>query len=270
MLPYFEPLSLGPFNTFGLLVVIGVYVGSTAAVRHGARTGLDPDLVRRMAAFCGVAGLLGAHLVDVLLYQPGWSFWTLVNPLAGISSMGGIAGGVIGFTLFAHLSKVRPLRYADAAAIGTLVLLVFGRAGCASVHDHVGVATDFALAVDFPPGNPSGVVGPHHDLGLYELGLLLGLLGAVVVLLRRPRRPGFVVGLLAVSYAAPRFLLDFLRRPPELHGDPRYLGLTFAQWATAAVFVAGIWILWSIRSAATPAPPPGCPAPAPAAPRRSR
>jgi phosphatidylglycerol:prolipoprotein diacylglycerol transferase len=267
MLPYFEPLSIGPFNTFGVLVVIGVYVGSTAAARHGTRTGLDPDLVRRMAAYCGVAGLIGAHLVDVLLYQPTWTVWTLINPLAGISSMGGIAGGVIGFTLFAHVSKIRPLRYADAAAIGTLVLLVFGRAGCASVHDHVGVATDFPLAVDFPPGNPAGVVGPHHDLGLYELGLLLALLGAVVVLLRRPRRPGFVVGFLAASYAAPRFLLDFLRRPES---DPHYLHLTFAQWATAAMLVAGVWILWSIRSAATPGPPPGCPAPGPAAPRRSR
>lgn len=266
MIPYLEPLSIGPVNSFGVLVMIGVYLGSMVAYRHGARTGLDDRQVRRMAAFCGVAGLLGAHVVDVLLYQPGWSIGALLNPLAGISSMGGVAGGVIGFTLFAHLSKVHPLRYADTAAIGVLVLLVFGRAGCASVHDHVGVATDFALAVDFPRGNAAGVVGPHHDLGLYELTLLLVLLAVVAVVARKPRRPGLIVGLLAVSYAVPRFFFDFLRRPET---DPRYLGLTFAQWATVALVIAGVWILVKITCAATPEPPREYPAREPGARRRS-
>jgi phosphatidylglycerol:prolipoprotein diacylglycerol transferase len=249
MIPYLEPLSIGPFNTFGLLVLLGVYAGSVAAHRHGSRAGLDPGQVRRMAMFCGLAGLLGAHVIDVLVYQPDWTIWTLLNPFAGISSMGGVAGGVIGFTLFAHLSKIHPLRYADTAAVGTLVLLVFGRAGCASVHDHVGVATDFALAVDFPRGNPAGVVGPHHDLGLYELAMLLVILGVIALVLRERRRPGLVVGLLAVLYAGPRFLLDFLRRPET---DPRTFGLTFAQWATAAMFVAGVVILWSIARRGDP------------------
>jgi phosphatidylglycerol:prolipoprotein diacylglycerol transferase len=254
VIPYLEPPSIGPINSFGVLVVLGVVFGSTAVARRGERLDLDPALVRRMAAFCGVAGLIGAHLVDVLLYQPGWwqddgAVWTLLDPFAGISSWGGLAGGFIGFALFAHTAGIKRLRYADAAALGALVLLVFGRAGCASVHDHVGVATDFALAVDFPEGNPSGVVGPHHDLGLYELALLVALLAVAAYLVRRPRRPGLLVGFLAVSYSVPRFLLDFLRREVS---DPRYAGLTPAQWSAIAAFAAGLAVLIYIARSSQP------------------
>jgi phosphatidylglycerol:prolipoprotein diacylglycerol transferase len=245
VIPYLPAFSVGPVNSFGVLVMVGVFAGSIAAYRHGERLGLDPRQVRRMALFCGVFGLMGAHLVDVLFYQPGWwekdgAISTLLNPFAGISSYGGLIGGTLGFILFAHLSGIKKLRYADPAALGVLVLLVFGRAGCASVHDHIGVATDFALAVDFPPGNPSGVAGPHHDLGLYEFAYLLLLLGVAALLFRKPRRRGLLLGFLAVSYAVPRFFVEFLRREAS---DPRYLDLTPAQWSSIAAVAAGVAVL---------------------------
>ncbi len=249
MIPFLDLPSFGPINSFGLLVVLGIFFGSTAAYRHSERLGLDQGRVQRMAFFCGVFGLLGAHFVDVLLYQPGWmakdgAIWTLLNPFAGISSMGGVVGGTLGFLLFAHLSGIKKLKFADTAGFGLLVLLTFGRAGCASVHDHVGVSSEFALAVNFPPGNAAGVVGPHHDLGLYEFVLLLVLLSVAAFLIRKPRRPGFLVGFLAVGYSVPRFFLDFLRRPVS---DPRYLDLTPAQWTTLAMFVAGVTVLYVVH-----------------------
>jgi len=50
-----------------------------------------------MAACCAVGGLLGAHYLDLFLYQPGWSdrsdaVWLFVNPFSGISSYGGLIG----------------------------------------------------------------------------------------------------------------------------------------------------------------------------------
>jgi phosphatidylglycerol:prolipoprotein diacylglycerol transferase len=242
MLPYVDLPQLGPITAFGVLAMFGVYFGLAAGSRHAEKLGLDRARVRRMAICCGVGGILGAHYVDLLLYQPGWSersdaVWIFVNPFAGISSYGGLIGGTLGFFVFTFWSRVKRLRYADAALVGVVVLLTFGRAGCASVHDHVGVASRSPLAVDFPAGNPTGVVGPHHDLGLYELALFAVLLGATVLLLRRPRRPGWIVGVVAIGYAAPRFFLDFLRR--EL-SDPRYAGFTPAQWSCLATVAAAI------------------------------
>ena len=41
-----------------------------------------------------------------------------------------------------------------------------------------------------------------------------------------------ITALTGLFYAPVRFLLDFLRFNPE--ADPRYLGLTFAQWVSSS------------------------------------
>ena len=166
ILPYLDLPPLGPVNSFGLLAMLGAFFGLTAGSRHAERLGLDLRYARRMAMFCGVGGVLGAHYLDLFLYQPGWAdkpdaVWRFLNPFAGISSYGGLIGGTVGFFLFTLSRRgIKKLRHADAAMVGVVVLMTFGRAGCASVHDHVGVASNFALAVDFPAKSPSGVVGP--------------------------------------------------------------------------------------------------------------
>jgi phosphatidylglycerol:prolipoprotein diacylglycerol transferase len=242
MLPYVELPTVGPVNSFGVLAMLGVLFGVAAGSRHAERLGLDPDRVRRMVVFCGVGTLLGAHYLHLFLYQPGWTdkpdaLWTFLNPFAGISSYGGLIGGTLGFLVFAHGSRIKRVRYADAAVVGAVVLMTCGRAGGASVHDHVGVASDFALAVDFPAQNPAGVVGPHHDLGLYEFAIVLSLLAVLALLLRTPRRPGWLVAFVASTYAVPRFFLEYLRREST---DPRYHGLTPAQWGCIATVVTGL------------------------------
>jgi phosphatidylglycerol:prolipoprotein diacylglycerol transferase len=241
--------------SFGIFAMLGAFFGLAAGSRHAEKLGLEPALVRRMAICCGVGGLLGAHYIDLFLYQPGWSArsdaaWLFINPFSGISSYGGLIGGTLGFFVFALSSHVKRLRYADAALVAVVVLLTFGRAGCASVHDHVGLASSFALAVDFPRDNPTGVVGPHHDLGLYELALFSVLLAGMARLLRRPRRPGWIVAVVAPAYAVPRFFLDFLRREST---DPRYGGLTPAQWSCiATVAVAIALFAWIYRRGEPP------------------
>ena len=256
MLPYIPPLSIGPVSSFGVLAMVGMFFGLAAASRHADRLGLDRVLVRRMAICCIVGGLLGAHYVDLFFYQPGWAsrpdaLWLFLNPFAGISSYGGLLGGTLGFFVFAARHRIKRMRFADVAMVGVVVFLVFGRAGCASVHDHVGVASDFPTAVDFPAENPSGVVGPHHDLGLYEFALFTLLLILLATLLRRPRRPGILVGVFSIAYAVPRFFLDFLR--PE-SSDPRYAALTPAQWCCIATVAAAIGVFAWIRTRGEPPP----------------
>ncbi len=72
------------------------------------------------------------------------------------------------------------------------------------------------------------------------------LAGALWLLNRKKRFPGFVVSFLAVTYAPVRFGLDFLRTV-----DKRYLGLTPGQYFSIALFLLGIW-LWYTRSKAPP------------------
>jgi phosphatidylglycerol---prolipoprotein diacylglyceryl transferase len=100
------------------------------------------------------------------------------------------------------------------------------------VHDHIGRPSGLPLAIRFPDG-------PRHDLGFYELlytGLVL--LPTVLVLVRRPHRPGTILASLALLYAPARFLGDFLRNVDLPSADLRYAGLTFAQYA--CLLLAGV------------------------------
>ena len=56
--------------------------------------------------------------------------------------------------------------------------------------------------------------------------------------------------LTGLLYAPVRFGLDFLR-PEET--DPRYLGLTFAQWASFVVFGAAAYVAVRIHTSGQPA-----------------
>jgi phosphatidylglycerol:prolipoprotein diacylglycerol transferase len=252
VLPYLDVPSLGPITAFGVLAMLGMYFSGAAVTRHGARLGLPSEQTRKMWLYCGVGGLLGAHYLDLFLYQPGWyaqsdAVWRFIYPFAGISSYGGILGGTLGFLVWARKQKGRRLRYAETAAIGVVVLMTFGRAGCATAHDHVGVASNFVLAMEMPQ-----LGGPHHDLGLYEfLMFAVVLLPASWWILRTPKRAGLYVGVIAIAYAVPRFFLDDLRREID---NPRYFALTPAQWCCIATAIAGVVLLARVRRMPAPEP----------------
>jgi hypothetical protein len=61
---------------------------------------------------------------------------------------------------------------------------------------------------------------------------------------------GFVTVLTGVLYAPVRFFLDFLR--PE-DTDPRYVGLTFAQWSSILAFGAAVYAASRILRSGAPA-----------------
>jgi hypothetical protein len=91
------------------------------------------------------------------------------------------------------------------------------------------------------------------NLGLIEFLYLVPVNLLILWLAFRPskRMPaGFVTVLTGVLYAPVRFFLDFLR--PE-DTDPRYLGLTFAQWASILAFGAAVYAASRILKTGAPA-----------------
>jgi phosphatidylglycerol:prolipoprotein diacylglycerol transferase len=109
------------------------------------------------------------------------------------------------------------------------------RAGCTLAHHHPGVRTsaNSPLAFAYPDG-------ARWDLGLLELLLATGCTLVFLVLWRRPRAAGTYVALGALLYAPSRFAFDFLRASPLHGGDPRYAGLTAAQWGCFLLAAIGL------------------------------
>jgi phosphatidylglycerol:prolipoprotein diacylglycerol transferase len=252
-IPFFtvRPLSLGiRVEPFGTIVVAGVFLGALLLRRYAARHGIDPDEARNLTLWIVLTGAIGAHVFELLMYErPRMD----ADPLLilklwdGISSYGGFIGGGIGYALYVRRKRLPAGLVADTVVIGLLVAFSIGRIGCTIIHDHVGSATGFWMGTDYPrselasrhllsafPG--AGASVRAHNLGLYELLFLVPLNALVLTLAFRDERPlpaGCLAILVALVYAPARFLLEYLRLDVS---DPRYAGLTFAQWCSLIAF----------------------------------
>lgn len=253
MLPYIEEpvLELGPvtLTAFGLLVLAAVWVGYEVAMRRAPRVGLDPEHTNHILFWTIVSGFVVSHLFDVIAYYPEE---VRENPLVlfqvwgSLSSFGGMFGGVAGAFVVMRRLKLDAwtmLAHVDNVAFAFPFAWIFGRAGCALRHDHIGVASDHFLAVAFPNG-------PRFDLGLLELIPTLAIAALFAALDRRPRPVPFFLGLFFTLYGPLRFFLDTLRV-----GDARYMGWTPGQYLCVVTTLIGVAMLTlaARRRAAAPA-----------------
>jgi len=223
-----------------VLTALGVITAVYLAGRAAQRMGRDPQVLTDFAVVGVLTGVVTGHLVHVLLYHPDELVlsWQALKIWEGLSSMGGLLGGILAALVWFRWKRIRFADYADALALGIAPGWGVARVGCFTVHDHPGVRSDFFLAV-----NMGGV--PRHDLGLDE-ALLLFALGALLwTLHRRGLLRGRLLPLLAVLYGVGRFLLDFLRaRPGDVpYADARYAGLTPAQYIVVALVAYGAYRL---------------------------
>ena len=244
MIPYFviPPLRIGPLalQPFGILSAAGILLASTLLVREARKRGLDTRPLEKLATWAVVGGIVGAHLVHLLLYHPEElrenGPLQLFKVWDGLSSTGGVVGGIVACVLFLHRRGIRFATYADEFALAVPPGWAVARLGCFSVHDHPGTLTSFFLAVVFPGG-------ARHDLGLYDALVLTGIAAVIYTLDRRGALRGRLLAVVAVLYGAARFALDSLRARDLPYSDARYLGLTPAQYAAIALLAWGAWIL---------------------------
>jgi phosphatidylglycerol:prolipoprotein diacylglycerol transferase len=239
-----HPPSIKPFGT---LVALGVWLGSVVALRHARERGLSEKKMNEFIFWVVGLGFVGAHVLDAIFYHPAhvardplYLFWLW----EGLSSYGGFIGAVIGAFAWRARRREPILGFCEVVNSAFPLAWVFGRAGCASVHDHPGRLSDAWFAVRWTPDG--GTVG-RLDLGLIEMVLTIPLAVAFAILWRRkPERPlGFYTGIMCTAYAPVRFFLDFLREDESYRGagDPRYGGLTPAQWACFGLLALGLYFL---------------------------
>ncbi|HZA51401.1 MAG TPA: prolipoprotein diacylglyceryl transferase family protein [Myxococcaceae bacterium] len=248
MIPYFRPptidLGIAQIEPFGIMSAAGVLVAAFLVSRAARSDGRDAAPLQDFVLWALGGGVILGHLVHLFLYHPEElqrGPLQILKVWDGLSSMGGLIGGIIGSLIFFRRSGLKVADYADAIALGMAPGWGVARIGCFLVHDHPGKPTDFFLAVDFPPNVYPG--GPRHDLGLYEALLLFGLAAVLWTLHHRRTLRGRLLPLLAVTYGTSRFLLDFLRATDLPYVDARYFGLTPAQYVVIALVVWGVFNL---------------------------
>ena len=272
-LPFFEPVKFQigsiPIHGFGIMVALGLYIGTEMAMRKANRDGLDPDIINRVVTWMIVGIFVGGHLGHALFYEP-YKVWGgvhngqtypmdllyLLKVWDGLSSFGGFIVTAFLCWLFfrkennrvkkanpqrqregkALLFPVRATHYGDCVIYGFPMAFGFGRIGCFLAHDHPGLESNFFLAVDGVCRNHWGDINyACHDLGLYEAIWACSMILVVMFLDRKARFPGFYLAFIPMVYAPFRIFFDSLRT-----ADVRYFGLTPAQFAAMFLFSVGL------------------------------
>ena len=248
MIPWFEYQSINAgflkLNVWGIFVSLSFIVGMVVAYFELKKRKLDASRIYDLAFWIIFSAIIGGRL---LYAAEHFSFFSAA-PLdilklwqGGMSIYGGFLGAILASVIYLKKHKLDFWQYADAVVFGLPLGLFIGRLGCFLIHDHPGAKTDFFLGVNYPGG-------VRHDLGLYDA--LLGLIIFLVFLFlhRREWFSGFYVATFFASYGAARFLLDFLRADDLVGADPRYFGLTLAQYLSIGLLAAGIYLFFKLKT----------------------
>lgn len=280
-LPDFMPQDELVLHSFGLLAGFGFLYGAEKTKKHLSLMGMPPKIYTQLFIAGILAIVIGGPLGNGLFYHPDDFFNQPIHYLSlssGFSSLGVFVFAAFALALILGGQKQPLLPYADAVSIGFASAWLFTRIGCTLNHEHPGSSSDFFLArycrpvegwtIEWPQWmhysytdlrfnsclesgnivrhysdtvstNYAGILA-NHDTGLYEALYALILVIVFYFCKKKPRFTGFYALVLALSYLPLRFGLDFLR---PLEHNPRFAGLTPAQWACMILLSALICFL---------------------------
>ena len=285
MFPYIHVPDIGSYvHPFGLLVSIGVILGTYLANWRARIRGLDLDKLNSFITWMLVCGFIGAHVFDEIFYHPKEIIerpWSLLMFWASLSSFGGFLGaliGVLGWKYFEALPlfRVGPLftipkfrrravsesilPYCDLILSVFPVAWVFGRSGCTVAHDHPGMKVPMGtfLSVAYGKWDPAKTqhIGPielrwgnapQYDLGLMELLFTIVIATLFALTWRKRLTTGTYIVLTAFTYGPVRLVMDFIRIKDGDSADLRYGNLTFAQYCCLALVLYGVAMVFMVR-----------------------
>lgn len=242
-----------PVHSYGLMLVIGFFVGIWNACREAERRGYKPELILDMALPLLLVSVIACRLLYVILNLD--DFHSLIQVVrvwdGGLSFHGAFIGGFSVLAYFAHRYKMPFITLCDLIAPSVFIGNFFGRIGCLLYGCCYGSVCYLPWAMRFPDEHNRHILTPpSHPAQLYSalLSLVLFFVMQKAKLLPRFNRfPGQLTLLFLALYAVERGIMEYFRLGAT--AEP-FLGI---PWLSKAQFVsvaalAVIAVLWQVLS----------------------
>jgi phosphatidylglycerol:prolipoprotein diacylglycerol transferase len=261
--PHIDPVlvHIGPLaiRWYALAYIFGILIGwayARAIVRSPALWGGKPPLTTLdfddFIVWVTLGIIIGGRLGYVLFYNLPLFAAHPLQILAlwggGMSFHGGFTGCVLAVVLFAHRRGISILSLGDVTCAVGPIGLFLGRIANFINGELWGRPTDVPWAMIFPSGGPI----PRHPSQLYEAileGIVLLLVLALAVRAGALKRPGLIIGIFAVVYAAARTFCEFFREPDVQLGF-LWHHTTMGMLLSIPLCLAGLgFILYAMRHA---------------------
>ena len=229
---------------YGTLLVIGALLSIYVFLKLRKEKGINEKDAWDYIFWMIIGLLIGARLFHVFAYN--WDYFSrnLIEIFyiwhGGISSHGGIIGGIIVTLIFSRVKKIKFYDLADIGVIAVALLGVFIRIGNFVNQELVGRVTDSFLGVKFDNyeelRHPSQIYSSFKNL----------LLFIILFNLRKVKNlpSGFLFWSFIFLYGLFRFLVEFYKDFPINYG------LTVGQYWSIPLVVLGLVMmiyLWKKR-----------------------
>lgn len=240
-----------PLHMYGLLLAVGVVVGTLIAERRWQRWGHERRELGDMIVVIVIGGVVGARLYHVATdYQLFEHHWIRVFEIwrGGLSIWGVILGGALAVIVMTRLRHVSTLGIMDAIVAGLIVAQAIGRWGNYFNQELFGEPTRLPWGLEIDRAHrPAGYAQftTFHPTFLYESLYLVALLGILVWVERRfTLRQGQSLALYLAMYTFGRFWFENLRIDPA----HTVLGLRINAWVSLLACIGGTaWFVWLRR-----------------------
>jgi len=240
---------LGPLQirAYGTLLMLGFLAAVGLSARQARKRGIDGGHILDVAVWVLLAGVVAARATFVAIAPD--ATWRDLPYLwqPGLSWYGGLGGGVLAAWLYSRRAGIPFLTVADTCAPGIALGYGIARIGCFLYGCCYGAPTNLWWGVRFL--GDGWHRQPSHPTQLYSAAGSWVIMGILLFLAPRLKRPGQLFAAYLALYGLLRFLVEILRKgyTAQVLIGP----LTQAQVASLALIVASLvafWRLGKVRS----------------------
>ena len=237
-----------PLRAYGLILSLSIILATGTAYFLAKQDGRWHHHVVDMGIYCGLAGIVGARLWDVLFFD--WDYYShhlLEIPFVwqgGMAIQGGVVLGALVGYIYIKRHKIDTWAFADIVAAPAVIMgQAIGRMANLLNGDAFGHPTGGNFGLVYPSTTLAHQVYGQQPLWPAEVweGQIDIIIFVLLLIFRTTNHAkGQVFVMYAVLYSVARFFLEFLR------GDYGALafGLKSAQLTSLIVIIAGTAIFF--------------------------
>lgn len=236
MFPVIFKIGTFEVRSYGVMLIIGFLVGIWMVRRRAARFGLEDRDIADSSLMTLFSGIIGARLMFILLELP--YYWRNPGELLswrfqGLTSFGGLIGGLLYLWWFCKRRGRSLVAMLDAFSAPMLIASAIGRIGCLLNGCCYGALCQTGVTYCVPA---EGQVGLYQPAQLVDAVLNVVGYFALIAFEKRGLARGQSIGLFLVFYGLSRFIYEFWRAgtTSEMLGP-----VTMAQLLALAMVLAG-------------------------------
>lgn len=217
-----DPVAFNLFGIdimwYGIIIMVGVLLGTLVAIRNGKRDGVSEDTIIDLLLFAVPIAFVSARIYYVAFSWDRYSenLMDIFNVRqGGLAIHGGLIGAVVTAIIYCKVKRVEFWKLADVMAPGIILGQAIGRWGNYINQEAYGRPTDLPWAIMI-----DGV--SVHPTFLYEsIWNLIVFVGLMIYRDRGKSFEGEVFLLYVLLYSIGRFFIEGLRTDSLMIGELR-------------------------------------------------